>query len=319
MTAELDGRISKIRSILKKYLIVIVFVAFFTILSLMSEHFFTVANMLNLARQISFNMIISVGMTFVIISGGIDLSVGSIVALTGVIVGSFVSTDYHPAPFIVAILMGLLTGISCGAVNGVLVTKGKAPPFIATMATTTIYAGLALVYCNGRNIINFVDGFDVFGGGYVGIIPIPVIVMIFILILGWLLLNNFSFGRHAKAVGGNELAAKAAGLNIDKIRIIIYMISGGMASISAILMISRLNAAQPLLGEGYETNAISAVVIGGTSLSGGIGTIWGTIIGAMLIGCITNGLDLLNVSSYYQDVVKGLIILTAVLLDQRGK
>jgi len=222
-------------------------------------------------------------------------------------------------PLFPAILMGLLVSAACGLASGLLITKRRLEPFIVTMGMMTIVRGIAMVYVNGRPITNFTEEFKVVGGGYVGPIPIPIIIFAVVIVISILLLNFLTFGRHVKSVGGNEAAAKAAGLSVDGIKIKVYVLSAVLSGLAGIALASRVNAAQSIFGEGYELDAIAAAVIGGTSMSGGVGTIWGTIIGTLIIGIITNGLDLLNVSAYYQMIAKGVIILVAVLLDRKQK
>ena len=222
---------------------------------------------------------------------------------------------------LVAIVIGLLSGAILGALNGLLISKGKMAPFIATLATMTIYRGATLVYTNGNPITGLGDSFlfSFIGRGYLFGIPFPVVLMFLVFFLLFLLLHRTAFGRKTYAIGGNEKAAFIAGVKIDKIKLIIYSISGLMASISGMIITSRLNSAQPTAGQAYEMDAIAAVVLGGTSLSGGRGRIFGTLIGALIIGTLNNGLNLLGVSSFYQQIVKGIVIVIAVLLDRKRK
>jgi ribose/xylose/arabinose/galactoside ABC-type transport system permease subunit len=322
MVEMLDKRVNKeltIKTIFSRYGIYIAFIVIFIILGVLSDNFLSFNNIMNVIRQVSFNGILALGMTFVIITGGIDLTVGSTLALAGLVATSFSVADNNPKPLIVALLIGLGVATIIGLINGVLVAKFKVAPFIATLATMTIVRGTCLVYCDGRPIINPTKEFSVIGQGYIGKISIPVIIFIVLIVLCIYLLHFSRFGRHVIAVGGNEIAAKASGLNIGKIKILVYTLSGLLAGIVGITLASRANAASPISGEGYELNAIAASVIGGVSMSGGVGTIIGTVVGAMIIGVISNGLDLLNVSSYYQQIIKGIIILVAVLMDRKGK
>lgn len=285
------------------------------ILSCITSSFLTGENILNVIRQISFNGMVAIGMTFVIITGGIDLSVGSVLAL-GALFTTSMSTQENPAPLVIAILVGLAVATACGFLNGLMVTKGKMAPFIATMAMMTMARGASLLFCNGRPIINLTDAFKEIGTGSL-LLPIPILVFLLVIIIAYLLLYRCRFGRKVFAVGGNEAAAKASGVNIDRVKISVYMISSFLAGLSGIILAARMSAGSPIVGEGYELDAIAAAVIGGTSLSGGVGSIFGTVIGTLIIGIITNGLDILNVSSYYQDIVKGLIIVIAVLIDRK--
>jgi ribose/xylose/arabinose/galactoside ABC-type transport system permease subunit len=274
---------------------------------------------MNVMRQVSFNGILALGMTFVIITGGIDLSVGSTLAFAGLVSMSFSVQGNNPLPLIVAVLIGLVVAAIIGFMNGVLISKFKLAPFIVTLSTMTIIRGLCLVYSNGRPVINPTDEFSVIGQGYIGNISIPVVIFIILIAISILLLHFSRFGRHVLAVGGNEVAAKASGLNVNKIKILVYTLSGFFAGIVGITLAARSNAASPITGVGYELDAIAASVIGGASMVGGTGTILGTVIGAFIIGVISNGLDLLNVSSYYQQIIKGVIILVAVMMDSKGK
>lgn len=274
----------------------------------------TIANILNVLRQISINGMIAIGMTFVILTGGIDLSVGSILALSTVTACSFAHPDTFP--LIVPIFIGLLVGTGCGVLNGVIIAKGRVAPFIVTLGMMTTARGLTLVYTNGRPVINLSDGYNYIGGGYVGEFPLPIIIFMGVVVFGVFVLNFTKFGRHVYAVGGNELAARASGLNVSSIKVAVYSIAGALSGLSGIVLSSRVMAGSPAVGLGYELDAIAAVVIGGTNLSGGVGSIGGTIVGALIIGVLNNGLDLMNVSSYYQQIVKGMIIVTAVLLEK---
>ncbi|WP_378956114.1 ABC transporter permease [Pelosinus sp. sgz500959] len=285
-------------------------------LTILSDRFFTVDNLLNVARQISINAIISVGMTLVILTGGIDLSVGSIVALTGSITAGLLVGGQAIFP---AIFMGMLVGALLGLFNGLLITRAEIPPFIATLGTMTVARGLTLVYTEGRPITGMEEVFRFLGGGYLAGIPVPVIVMVLIFALTYIMLKKTRLGRYIYAIGGNEEAARLSGINTKKILLCVYVLGGLLAGVSGIIMASRLNSAQPTAGISFELDAIAAVVLGGTSLSGGVGTIGGTLIGAFIIGVLDNGLNLLNVSSFYQQIAKGLVILLAVFLDKKRR
>ncbi|WP_420832921.1 ABC transporter permease [Sporohalobacter salinus] len=285
-------------------------------LSFASDYFLTVHNLINVARQISINAILAFGMTFVILTSGIDLSVGSMLALSSIITASLLTGGY---PIFIAILAGLLVGTLLGLANGLMVAKAKMPAFIVTLGMMAIARGLTLDYSNGRPISGFDEGFRIIGAGHIGFIPIPVIVMILILLICYIILKKTPFGRYIYAIGGNENAAKLSGINTDVVKTSAYVISGFLAGVSGVILAARLNSAQPTAGTGYELNAIAAVVLGGTSLAGGRGNIIGTIIGALIIGILHNGLNLLDVSSFYQSVAKGAVILVAVFLDRRSK
>ncbi|MCA0984257.1 ribose ABC transporter permease [Halobacillus yeomjeoni] len=289
-----------------------------TILGFMSENFFTVNNLLNLLRQISINALIAFGMTFVILTGGIDLSVGSILAFGSALTAGMLASGMDP---LLAVFIGLLAGLAMGAFNGLIITKGKVAPFIATLATMTIFRGATLVYTDGRPITGLSDSFafEMIGRGYVFGIPFPGILMIIIFFILFLLLRKTVFGRQVYAVGGNEEASILSGIKADRVKIWVYSLTGMLSVLAGIILTSRLNSAQPTAGTMYELDAIAAVVLGGTSLAGGRGRIVGTLIGALIIGVLDNGLNLLNVSSFYQQIVKGGVILLAVLLDRRSK
>lgn len=286
------------------------------VLTILSDRFLTVNNLLNVARQISINAIISVGMTLVILTGGIDLSVGSIVALTGSVTAGLLVGGQAIVP---AILIGMVVGAVLGLCNGLLITRAEIPPFIATLGTMTVARGLTLVYTDGRPITGMEEAFRFLGGGYIAGIPVPVVMMVVIFAMAYVMLKKTRLGRYIYAIGGNEEAARLSGINTKKILLSVYVLGGLLAGISGIVMASRLNSAQPTAGASFELDAIAAVVLGGTSLSGGVGTIGGTLIGALIIGILDNGLNLLNVSSFYQQIAKGLVILLAVFLDKKRR
>jgi ribose/xylose/arabinose/galactoside ABC-type transport system permease subunit len=287
------------------------------LLTILRPDFFpTARNLLNVARQVSLNGILAVGVTYVLLTGGVDLSLGSLVALTGVVAASFA----HPGewPVLVPVTMGILTGVACGAVNGGVITLGRVAPFIVTLGMMTIARGLALVLSKGRPVSNLSPAFTQMDGNLLGL-PIPVLTLLLVAASSWVFLLNTRLGRHIYAVGGNEEAARAAGLNVRGIKTFAYIVSGGFAGLAGVLLAARITTGQPNAGVAYELDAIAAAVIGGTSLSGGVGSIGGTLLGALLMGVINNGLDLLNVSSYYQQIIKGIIIVGAVLLDKRQR
>ncbi len=287
-------------------------------LAFMSPDFLTVGNVLDVTRQVSINAVISFGMTLTILLGGIDLSVGSILAVASVMIALMMKAGWD-APL--ATLIGIVAGALMGAVNGLVIAKGKVAPFIATLGLMTLLRGVALVLSKGSPISGFSSYFFALqGGGYVAhLVPIPVVWMLAMFALFWFVLTKTVFGRHVYATGGNEEAAKLSGVKTDGVQIVVYTISGAMAALAGVILTSRLDSAQPTAGAGYELDAITAVVLGGTSLSGGRGWIFGTLVGALIIGVLNNGLNLLGVSSFYQQVIKGSVILIAVLLDRAGK
>ena len=303
--------------ILAKYGIYIAFAILFMILSISSESFLTATNMINILRQVSIIGIVAIGMSFVIITGGIDLSVGSIMALSAVVAASFAQADSSYSIFI-PIITGVTVGLACGLINGVLVAKWKVAPFIATLGMMTAARGLAMVYTDGRPVIGLSNSFNNIGSGYILGLPLPVIAFVGIVIIGIFMLNFTVFGRHVFATGGNEQSAKLSGIRVTSVKISVYAIAGLLAGIGGMILSSRIMSGSPVLGQGYELDAIAAVVIGGTSLFGGVGSIIGTVVGVLIIGVMNNGLDLLNVSSYYQQILKGVIIVIAVLLDKKN-
>jgi ribose transport system permease protein len=287
-------------------------------LALLSPDFLTVANLFDVTRQVSINAVISFGMTLVILLGGIDLSVGSILAVSSLVIALLIRAG---EPAALATLVGALCGAVMGAVNGLLVTKGRVAPFIATLGTMTLLRGVALVLCQGSPISGFSSRFfSALGGGYVAqVIPLPVVWMLALFAVLWFLLGRTVFGRHVYATGGNPEAASLSGVNVDRVQIIVYTLSGLTAALAGVILTSRLDSAQPTAGAGYELDAITAVVLGGTSLAGGRGWIFGTLLGALLIGVLNNGLNLIGISAFYQQVIKGSVILLAVLLDRAQK
>jgi len=282
-------------------------------MSFLSDHFLTLPNILNVIRQVSIMGIMAVGMTFVILSQGIDLSVGSLLAFTGAVAAGLLSGGQS---IFLAVLVGLAAGAALGFFNGFMIAKANLPDFIVTLAMMSIARGLALVYTGGRPISGFDPGFRFIGGGRLGLIPIPVIIFLVIIVLGYIVLTRTTFGRYVYAVGGNREAARLAGINTDRIKMAVYTLSGLLAGVSGVILTARLNSAQPTAGRAYELDVIAMVVLGGTSLMGGKGTVQGTLIGALIIGVLNNSLNLLGVASFYQEVAKGIVILLAVLLDR---
>jgi ribose transport system permease protein len=281
-----------------------------------TPHFLTVSNLLNVLEQTAINAIVAVGMTFVIISGGIDLSVGSVLALSGIALGSALEAG---AALPMAIALALAVGLGCGLVNGVLVTFGRLPPFIATLGMMSVARGAALMLAEGRPISGFDDGFRMLAAGRVLMMPAPVIIAGLIYAVAHFVLGHTVFGRATYAIGGNEEAARLSGVHVRYHKTAIYGVAGLMSAAAAVILTARLNSAQPTAGTMYELDAIAATVIGGTSLLGGEGTIMGALIGALIMGVLRNGLNLLNVSSFFQQVVIGVVIIGAVLVDMSLK
>jgi len=303
-----------VRDILRRFGILFAFILLMVVLAFLSDSFLTVNNLLNIARQVSINAIIAAGMTFVILTFGIDLSVGSVLAFSGAIIAGLLSRGH---PLVVGIGAGLLVGGLIGLVNGLIITKGGVQPFIATLGMLTIARGATLVYTDGRPITGLPDAFVWLGAGEIARIPVPVVIMTVVFAASYVVLTQTVLGRYIYAIGGNEEATRLSGVNVAFYKTLAYVISGALSALSAVILTARLNSAQPTAGMGYELDAIAAVVLGGTTLAGGEGGIAGTLLGAFIIGVLNNGLNLLNVSSFYQQVVKGVVILLAVLLDRR--
>ncbi|WP_342541443.1 ribose ABC transporter permease RbsC [Heyndrickxia sp. FSL K6-6286] len=310
------NRANHLDNIMQKLGPLLGFIILVVIVSILNPSFLQPLNILNLLRQVAINALIAYGMTFVILTGGIDLSVGSILALSSALMAGMMVSGLDP---ILAIIIGCLLGGVMGMVNGLLITKGKMDPFIATLATMTVFRGLTLVYTEGNPITGLSDSrlFQLFGRGYFLGIPVPAITMIIAFIILYIILQKTPFGRKTYAIGGNEKAALISGIKVPRVKIMIYSLAGLLSALAGAILISRLDSAQPTAGTSYELDAIAAVVLGGTSLSGGRGKIFGTLIGALIIGTLNNGLNLLGVSSFYQMVVKGIVILIAVLLDRK--
>ncbi len=282
------------------------------ILWILTPHFLTVSNLLNVAEQTSINAVVAVGMTFVILSAGIDLSVGSMVALSGVVLGTALQGGHSLA---VALPLSLLTGMACGLGNGALISWGGLPPFIVTLGTMSIARGAALLFTEGRPVSGFDTSFRVLATGRVGFVPAGVVVMAVVYVVAHFVLTRTTFGRYVYAIGGNEEATRLSGVSIRFHKTMIYGVSGLTSAVAAVILTARLNSAQPIAGMMYELDAIAATVIGGTSLMGGDGTLAGTLVGALIMGVLRNGLNLLGVSSFLQQVVIGGVIVVAVLLD----
>lgn len=308
-----------LKSLLIKYKSLVGLLLLIVVVSILSPSFLSTRNILNILRQTSVNAIIAAGMTFVILTGGIDLSVGSVLAISGAFAASLLASGQS---IIVAVIAAIVVGAVVGFLNGFVIAKGKLQPFIATLATMTILRGVTLVFTDGKPITlgsnALAMAFGKIGGGTILGVPSPVVITILVFITCYYILNYTKMGRYTYALGGNEEATKLSGLNTDRIKIWVYTISGILSAVAGIIITSRLYSAQPTAGTGYELDAIAAVVLGGTKLTGGKGKISGTIIGALIIGVLSNALNILDVSSYYQMMVKGIVILIAVLLDRKS-
>jgi ribose transport system permease protein len=312
-----SSRLAKFQSLIALFILCL-------IISMLSDKFITVTNGWNVMRQISVNICISTGMTLVVLTAGIDLSVGSVLALCGAITAGLLKNGieipagnlYIGFTLLGALLAGVITGSVLGVFNGWTITKFKVPPFVATLAMLTIARGLTMLYTKGYPISGLGNKFAFIGTGWFLRIPVPVWISIIIVLIAVVLTNKTRFGRYIYAIGGNESAARLSGININRVKIAVYALAGAFAAIGGIIVTSRLDSAQPNAGASYELDAIAAVVIGGTSLSGGKGSVWGTVLGAVIIGVLNNGLVLLNVSPFWQQVVKGVVILIAVIIDK---
>lgn len=291
------------------------------VLAALSPHFFTAENLLNVSLQASIFAILAAGMTFVILTGGIDLSVGSVVAASGIAATSVLAAGPPSSGrYAMALSVGLAVGLVSGGAAGLLVTRFRVAPFIATLALMTIWRGASFVFTEGRPVWELPEGFSSIAGARIAGIPLPSVAMVLVFVAAHVTLRHTRFGRHVYAVGGNAEAARLAGIRTGHVVAAVYVLSGALAAASGVLLASRMNSGQPNAGLMYELDAIAAVVVGGTSLSGGRGSIAGTFLGAMLIAILRNGLNLLDVNSYVQQVVVGIVILLAVLLDRlRGR
>lgn len=319
---------AKVKSFLSKSMILVALVVLCIIMGCLSSTFFTASNWLNILVQSAINGVIAVGMTLIIITGGIDLSVGSILAFSSIVGGLLLEAG---TPVIVSVLVSLVIGTIAGFVNGFFITKFKMPAFIVTLAMMEICRGLTMVVTNGENQSLTPDSslpanlsanyttYSVFGGSLGGFFPVPIIIMFVVILIGYYLLKYTTFGRSLYAIGGNREASRFSGIKVGKIELLAYTITGLLCGVAGIVLNSRLGAAIPTAGEGYEMDAIGAVVIGGASLAGGEGSMGGTLIGVLILSVLNNGLNLMNVNSFYQDVVKGLVILLAVLIDMLRK
>ncbi|MGG5173377.1 ABC transporter permease subunit [Pseudarthrobacter sp. J1738] len=292
--------------------ILVVLVALVVLMVVIAPNFASVNNLLNIARSISINAILAAGMTFVILAAGIDLSVGSILAVAGV---ASVMTGIAGLPAPVAILVGILTGAAAGLINGMLIAYMSLAAFIVTLGTMTFLRGAAFTMTDGQPIVSNTLSFRDLGNGYMAGIPVPVVIMVIVYVVAWFALERTRYGRHVYAVGGNAEAARLAGINVKRVLTSVYVISGACAGLAGVIFSARVVSAQPTAGTGYELDAIAAVVLGGTSLVGGRGRIYGTLIGSVILGVLSTGLILMNVQFFTQLLIKGLVIILAVIID----
>lgn len=307
-----------LKEFFKKTGILWVMVALVIIMSIISPTFFTSRNLINVAKQASITSVIGVGMTFVLITGGIDLSVGSVMALSGTLAASVAVADKN-MPILAVILVGAALGTLCGLINGVGVSYIGFPPFIMTLGMMTIARGIPLVYTNGTPIFGLSDAFNALANSRILGIPTLVYYMVVISVIGYVILSKTVLGRQIYGIGGNEEAARLSGVPVARLKMLVYVFSGFLAGIAGILICSRITSGNGTVAEGYEMNAISAAVIGGVSMTGGSGSVLGMVVGAMILTIIQNSFDIMGVNSFYQDIIKGIIILLAVFLDLRGK
>jgi inositol transport system permease protein len=315
----------QLRAIFNKYGIFLVFIAMLIVASMLSPAFLSKTNLINVVRQMSVVGLIALGVTGVIVSAGIDLSSGSVVGLSAVVAASLSQLPDYPAafykglqvPLFVAILAACGAGALVGLINGSLVAKTRIPPFIATLGTLTAIRGAALLYTGGRPISDLTDGYNFIGQGDLFGVPVPILLLVLMALVTHVLYSQTKFGKYVYAIGGNEQAARVSGINVGKYKMLMYVYAGFLAGLAGLVVSARIGSGQPGLGQGYELDAIAAAVIGGASLSaGGIGTVAGTVVGALIIGVLNNILDLTNVSAYWQQIIKGCIIVGAVILDQ---
>lgn len=311
---QMIGNIGWIRRQMGIYGIVVAFLVLCLFLSFANEFFLTWGNWTNIIRQTAINGILAIGVTFVILTSGIDLSVGAVMALAGAVGASF-ATATNPHSIVLAIAAGGAVGIVLGGLNGLAVARLSLPPFVVTLGMLSVARGITYIFTDGRPIPDLTDSFLFLGSGSILGVPVPILMLLLVFGTCWFVLRHTVFGRHVYAVGGSEKSATTSGVKVKRVVALAYVISGFMAALAGLVLTARTTAALPQAGIAYELDAIAAVVIGGTSLSGGRGSLVGTLFGSLIIGTINNGLDLMGVSSYYQQVVKGLIIVGAVMLD----
>jgi len=302
-----------LRYYLTNYGIIIVLIVLFAFFSILSSSFLTPKNIFNILRQVSIVGITAVGMTFVLLTGGIDLSVGSIIGVAGVGAAELMLLKVPPLP---ACIIMLVICTLIGALNGFFINEFKIPPLIATLGTMTSLRGLAYIITGGLPVFGFDSSFSKFGQGYIGIIPIPVIVMAIVFVLGIIFLSKTRYGRYIYGVGGNEEASRLSGINIKGVKYLVYSVTGFLSGLAGIVLLSRINSGQPKAGQGYEMDVITGVVLGGVSISGGEGRLGFVIIGVLIMGILTNGMIMMNVNDYVQQLIKGLVLIAAVGFDR---
>jgi len=302
----------KVSKIISKYGIYLVLIAMTAYFSFASEAFLTSQNIFNILRQVAVVGIAAVGMTFVMLTGGIDLSVGSIIGVTGIATAQFMVMGVHP---ILAVILALILGIIMGLANAFIINEFKVPPLIVTLGMMTALRGVAYLITGGLPVFGFTESFTLIGQGYIGIIPVPVIIMLVAFALGYIVLNKFTVGRYIYGVGGNEEASRLSGVSVKKIKYLVYSVSGFLCGIAGVVLLSRTNSGQPKAGTSYEMDIITAVVLGGVSITGGEGKIVGVIAGVMIMGVLSNGMIITNVGDYVQRIIQGLVLVAAVAFD----
>lgn len=308
---------SGMKKVLKQYGITLVLIALCILFTILNPVFFTLRNIMNVMRQMSMIGIASVGGMFVIIQGGIDLSEGAVVSFVNVVCAYLMM--YAGVPPLLAILVSLTISAAIGYLNGVLVTMAKMPPLIVTLAVQGILYGVSYILTNSHSIAGFSDSFRFIGQGYIGFLPVPVVLMVLVLIIGWFILNKTYFGRYIYAIGGNDDVARLSGIRVDRTRRIVYTLGGFFAGISGIIFLSRLMSGQANTGAGFEMDVLTALVLGGVSINGGSGKIFNAIMGVAIIGVLNNGLVLINVNQHVQEVIKGVVLVAAVAFDCLSK
>lgn len=297
---------------ISEYAIILIFAVLFIFMSIFAPNFLTTSNLLNILRQVSISGVCAVGMTFVMLTGGIDLSIGAILGVSGVLTAMMMLHGIHP---VLASLISILLGIVIGAFNGAIIHHIEIPPMIATLGTQTSLRGLAYLVTGGTPVFGFSESYSVIGQGYIGFIPIPVIILVIVFAIGIFVLSRTKFSRYVYGIGGNEEVARLSGIKVANVKIAVYAISGFCSALAGLVMLGRVNSGQPRAGESYEMDVITAVVLGGVSLTGGVGKLSHVTVGVLIIGVLTNGMTMMALDDYWQRVVKGIILLFAVGFD----
>jgi len=314
----IKGKIEKkpfhMKAFIAQYGVIVCLILVFVFFTIMKSKFLSISNILNMLRQTSINGLLAIGMTFVVLTGGIDLSVGSILGASGMF-AALAAQQSTGMPWGIAVLIGLGVGLLLGSLNGIIIAYLKVPAFVATLGMLSIARGVTFMASDAKPVPGLSKGFLEIGGGSLGMIPIPIIILAAVLVICFIILYKCSYGRYVFATGGNAVSARVSGINVKLITCSVYMISGLLAGLAGIILTSRVTSGLAQSGDGYEVDAIAAAVIGGTSLAGGRGRLWGTIVGFLIMGVMNNGLDMMAVSSYWQLVIKGIIIIGAVMMD----